>query len=97
VLAAHGARLRGGKRRAPAGRVGGDAVGHDTRLHPLAREHRPDQLVEAGGDDQRIVSGHEFGEPRAHANVLEQPADDLVQRRSGLHLVRSPRAASAAA
>ena len=40
-----------------------------------------DQLVEAGRHDQRVVLLDQLAEPGAHAHVLEEPRDDLLERR----------------
>ena len=45
--------------------------------------------MEAGRHDQGVVGRHELRKARTHAHVLEQPADDLLERRlDGLHLAR---------
>ena len=80
-LAAHLAVLPLEERRAPARRVGLDAVRDDRGRHALAGEDRLDQLMEPGRDDQRIVGGDELGQTRPHSDGVEQPVEHRVERR----------------
>src|SRR5207248_6375768 len=80
---ASAATMLGAEERPPAVRTRVESVRPELdrveHSHPL--EQRLDRLVEAARDDQRPPLTCELSEPGPDLRVLEQPADDLLERR----------------
>ena len=58
-----------------------DSVGEQLDLDALAGEQRPDQLLEAARQDERVVAPHELVEAGPELGVLGQPGVDVLEPR----------------